>query len=269
MRERPMEQRTKPPIRFLRLPEVQGRTGLSRSTIYVRLSEGRFPRPVSLGARRGLDRGRGGQVDPGADRGKPVRGRSDRRVRGGRDLRGASAGGQGRSGSVSRARSQQPKTSLPAASKAGEPAHAMLNIAIWRGDAAPPFEPPASCAAPGQRAGGGAAPRTPSPVRSWLTAAPPPRSAALDVLPARDPWSGAPDRHRAPRARAGSARTPATYGRGGLHMEASLSVCMHPICLMCTCRSAPTLADPRPRSASKELSQTPCREALDSPRRCG
>ena len=51
MRERPMEQRTKPPIRFLRLPEVQGRTGLSRSTIYVRLSEGRFPRPVSLGAR--------------------------------------------------------------------------------------------------------------------------------------------------------------------------------------------------------------------------
>ena len=27
------------------------RTGLSRSTIYVRLDEGRFPRPVSLGAR--------------------------------------------------------------------------------------------------------------------------------------------------------------------------------------------------------------------------
>ena len=27
------------------------RTGLSRSTIYVRLEQGRFPRPVSLGAR--------------------------------------------------------------------------------------------------------------------------------------------------------------------------------------------------------------------------
>ncbi len=51
MTENPMEQRTNPPIRFLRLPEVQGRTGLSRSTIYVRLAEGRFPRPVSLGAR--------------------------------------------------------------------------------------------------------------------------------------------------------------------------------------------------------------------------
>ena len=45
------ERKTNPPIRFLRLPEVQARTGLSRSTIYVRLDQGRFPRPVSLGAR--------------------------------------------------------------------------------------------------------------------------------------------------------------------------------------------------------------------------
>lgn len=37
--------------RFLRLPEVLERTGLSRSTIYVRLEQGLFPRPVSLGAR--------------------------------------------------------------------------------------------------------------------------------------------------------------------------------------------------------------------------
>ncbi len=51
MTENPMEERTNTPTRFLRLPEVQGRTGLSRSTIYVRLAEGRFPRPVSLGAR--------------------------------------------------------------------------------------------------------------------------------------------------------------------------------------------------------------------------
>ena len=49
--EQPIAQRTNPPTRFLRLPEVQGRTGLSRSTIYVRLAQGRFPRPVSLGAR--------------------------------------------------------------------------------------------------------------------------------------------------------------------------------------------------------------------------
>ena len=65
MSEQPIEQRTNPPTRFLRRPEVTARTGLSRSTIKVRLAEGRFPRPVSLGlARRGLDRGGGGRVDP-------------------------------------------------------------------------------------------------------------------------------------------------------------------------------------------------------------
>ena len=51
MTENPREQRMKTPIRFLRLPEVLERTGLSRSTIYVRLAEGRFPQPVRLGGR--------------------------------------------------------------------------------------------------------------------------------------------------------------------------------------------------------------------------
>ena len=51
MTENPSNERTNPPIRFLRLPEVMKRTGLSRSTIYVRLAEGRFPRPVALGGR--------------------------------------------------------------------------------------------------------------------------------------------------------------------------------------------------------------------------
>ena len=51
MTENTMERRMNPPIRFLRLPEVMARTGLSRSTIYVRLAEGRFPRPVALGGR--------------------------------------------------------------------------------------------------------------------------------------------------------------------------------------------------------------------------
>ncbi len=36
---------------ILRLPSVKSRTGLSRSTIYLRVSEGRFPKPVSLGGR--------------------------------------------------------------------------------------------------------------------------------------------------------------------------------------------------------------------------
>jgi prophage regulatory protein len=37
--------------RILRLPEVMTRTGLSRSTIYLRISQGAFPTPVSLGGR--------------------------------------------------------------------------------------------------------------------------------------------------------------------------------------------------------------------------
>ena len=48
---RPMVQEMEVPIRIVRLPAVQARTGLGRSTIYVRLAEGSFPRPVQLGAR--------------------------------------------------------------------------------------------------------------------------------------------------------------------------------------------------------------------------
>ena len=51
MPAQPIGRSTSPPTRFLRLAEVQARTGLSRSTIYVWRIEGRFPRPVSLGAR--------------------------------------------------------------------------------------------------------------------------------------------------------------------------------------------------------------------------
>lgn len=36
---------------LIRLPVVQERTGLSRSTIYAFVSQGRFPKPVHLGAR--------------------------------------------------------------------------------------------------------------------------------------------------------------------------------------------------------------------------
>ena len=36
---------------ILRLPAVKARTGLSRSTIYLRISRGEFPKPVSLGGR--------------------------------------------------------------------------------------------------------------------------------------------------------------------------------------------------------------------------
>jgi prophage regulatory protein len=38
-------------ITILRLPSVKARTGLSRSTIYARVAEGTFPKPVALGAR--------------------------------------------------------------------------------------------------------------------------------------------------------------------------------------------------------------------------
>lgn len=36
---------------ILRLPTVKARTGLSRSTIYLRIAEGSFPASVSLGGR--------------------------------------------------------------------------------------------------------------------------------------------------------------------------------------------------------------------------
>lgn len=36
---------------ILRLPAVKARTGLARSAIYLRISEGRFPSPISLGDR--------------------------------------------------------------------------------------------------------------------------------------------------------------------------------------------------------------------------
>jgi len=38
-------------LTIIRRKQVEARTGLSRSTIYLRVSDGTFPRPVSLGAR--------------------------------------------------------------------------------------------------------------------------------------------------------------------------------------------------------------------------
>ncbi len=38
-------------MRFIRLPEVVERTGLARSTIYLRVAEGTFPKQISIGAR--------------------------------------------------------------------------------------------------------------------------------------------------------------------------------------------------------------------------
>ena len=37
--------------RILRLPDVKTLTGLSRSTIYLRMAEGKFPQQISLGSR--------------------------------------------------------------------------------------------------------------------------------------------------------------------------------------------------------------------------
>lgn len=51
MREDRASERTKPATRFLRISEVQARTGLGRSTIYRWAAEGRFPAPVRLGGR--------------------------------------------------------------------------------------------------------------------------------------------------------------------------------------------------------------------------
>jgi prophage regulatory protein len=38
-------------LSILRRKQVEKRTGLSRSTIYLRIQEGTFPKPIKLGAR--------------------------------------------------------------------------------------------------------------------------------------------------------------------------------------------------------------------------
>ena len=38
-------------LSILRRKQVEKRTGLSRSTIYLRIQEGSFPKPINLGAR--------------------------------------------------------------------------------------------------------------------------------------------------------------------------------------------------------------------------
>jgi len=40
-----------PCTRILRRPEVEARTGLSRSTIYLKIAQGSFPKAISLGPR--------------------------------------------------------------------------------------------------------------------------------------------------------------------------------------------------------------------------
>jgi prophage regulatory protein len=37
--------------KIIRLPEVKDQTGLSRSSIYLRMSKGKFPQSISLGDR--------------------------------------------------------------------------------------------------------------------------------------------------------------------------------------------------------------------------
>ena len=49
--EQPMSRNTSKPVRILRSPEVEARTGLSRSTIYRWRVAGRFPAPVVMGGR--------------------------------------------------------------------------------------------------------------------------------------------------------------------------------------------------------------------------
>ena len=46
-----MRQGTDAPLRILRLPQVEARTGLSRSSIYARIANGTFPPQVQLGPR--------------------------------------------------------------------------------------------------------------------------------------------------------------------------------------------------------------------------
>lgn len=46
-----MLQQPHPPLRIIRRHDVEDLTGLSRSTIYLKISRGEFPKPIALGAR--------------------------------------------------------------------------------------------------------------------------------------------------------------------------------------------------------------------------
>jgi prophage regulatory protein len=41
-------------LTILRRKQVENRTGLSRSTIYLRISQGAFPKPIGLGGGRAV-----------------------------------------------------------------------------------------------------------------------------------------------------------------------------------------------------------------------
>ena len=69
-----IEQETRRQVRFLRLPEVLARTGLVAEHDLRAAGPGALPASGLAGCSRGrLDRGRGGRVDPGADRREPDR----------------------------------------------------------------------------------------------------------------------------------------------------------------------------------------------------
>ena len=49
-----MTDTNKKSLTILRRKQVEARTGLSRTTIYTRISENTFPRPVTLGGKRAV-----------------------------------------------------------------------------------------------------------------------------------------------------------------------------------------------------------------------
>lgn len=46
-----MEHKSRAQLSILRRKQVEDRTGLSRSTIYLKIQEGSFPKPINLGPR--------------------------------------------------------------------------------------------------------------------------------------------------------------------------------------------------------------------------
>ena len=46
-----MDTNTKAQTKIIRLPEVMGRTGMGRTSIYAWIAQGTFPRQISLGHR--------------------------------------------------------------------------------------------------------------------------------------------------------------------------------------------------------------------------
>ena len=276
MSEQPIEQRTNPPIRFLRISAVEALTGLSRTTIYDWSAQGRFPRAVRLSERavrwieseveewmdERIEQGRGGDASHGRTgvrkrRGGPMRTLALRRCarvlrrkpRHGNVLRLRGRVGQRRTSSTDRDGSDPPVRGPGTGSEAGVFAHPCPRPLGVAPDPSIPTREGGLSAASRRRST-----RLPTDRPSGITEqgrGTPDGSGHSPSRQVRDaPVSG---------DRGATAKQPATYGTAGAHI-ATVFPCTCTSMSMCTRGTPPTPGDRRSRSAPRAALDTSAKQ---------